>query len=213
MMKIPISILRRLKVRIIVYLDDMLIIGSSLEEILMARDSTLFLLEQLGYTINHAKSSLIASHRCEFLGMLIDSLMMTISLPEDKSLKLVSMCQDISKRETLSLRELSKVIGKLYATAPAVSEAPLQTRALQQILISALRNHLSYESQVLLDQEAKQEVRWWAINLTANKNKPIHLDPPQVVMTTDSSTTAWGAFMKGVRQLETNGHLWREPYT
>ena len=197
LMKIPITILRKLQIRIIVYLDDFLLIGSCLQEILTARDSLIFLLEQLGYSINRVKSILTPCLSLEFLGMIVDSLNMTISLPEDKIENLVAMCQSLQTAETLSLRELSKVIGKLYATAPAVSEAPLQTRALQQILIHALRDHKSYESPVCLDKEALLEIEWWIINLSTSKNRPIHLEPPQAVLTTDSSTSAWGAHLVG----------------
>ena len=41
LLKIPISILRRINIRLIIYLDDILIMGRSLEEILMSRDSNI----------------------------------------------------------------------------------------------------------------------------------------------------------------------------
>ena len=51
LMKVPISMLRKLKIRLIIYMDDMLIMGCSLEEIIWARDTTLHLLGALGFVI------------------------------------------------------------------------------------------------------------------------------------------------------------------
>ena len=72
-MKVPISILRRINIRLIIYLDDMLLMAASLSEILIARDSTMFLLHHLGLVINLEKSILTPQTRLEFLGITIDS--------------------------------------------------------------------------------------------------------------------------------------------
>ena len=48
LLKVPIALLRQVNIRIIIYLDDMLLIGSTLPEILMARDTLIFLLQHLG---------------------------------------------------------------------------------------------------------------------------------------------------------------------
>ena len=68
LLKVPITLLRRLKIRIIIYIDDMLIMGASWEEILLARDSTLHLLQALGFVINWKKSVLEPTRSIEFLG-------------------------------------------------------------------------------------------------------------------------------------------------
>ena len=48
--------LRKLKIFLIIYMDDMLLMASSMEEISWARDTTLHLLEALGFVINYKKS-------------------------------------------------------------------------------------------------------------------------------------------------------------
>ena len=200
LMKVPISILRKSGIKIIIYLDDMLIIGSSLEEILKARDTTLFLLEALGFTINQPKSSLTPSHKCEFLGMIIDSLMMVIALPSEKALNLMSQCQKFYQMRTVTLRDLSKIIGKLYATAPAVSVAPMQTRALQQVLIQAQHQKLPYEELVTISKEGLEELTWWKVNLQVANHRAINIDPPRITIETDASKIAWGAHLIGGAQ-------------
>ena len=52
LLKVPMTILRRLNIKIIIYLDDMLLIGHSLEKIFIDRDTIIFLLQHLGFVIN-----------------------------------------------------------------------------------------------------------------------------------------------------------------
>ena len=56
--KVPISLLRKVNVRIIIYLDDMPLMASSLEDLLMARDTLIFILRHSGFLINIKKSYL-----------------------------------------------------------------------------------------------------------------------------------------------------------
>ena len=126
LMKVPVAILRRLDIRLIIYLGDILLMGDSLEAIEMARDKTLFLMEQLGFMINLKKSVLEPSHCIEFLGMKIDSKSMTIHLPSHKTTALMSLCEQTMISKQITLRDLSKMIGKLRSTAPAITPASLK---------------------------------------------------------------------------------------
>ena len=56
LLKVP--ILRKVNIKIIIYLDDMLLIGFSLEEKFMSRDTVIFLLQHLRFSINWKKSVL-----------------------------------------------------------------------------------------------------------------------------------------------------------
>ena len=58
LLKIPISIRRRINIRLIIYLDDILIMSRSLEEILISRDTVIFLLQHLDFAINLHKFKL-----------------------------------------------------------------------------------------------------------------------------------------------------------
>ena len=58
-LKTPVSVLRRLNILIIMYLDDMFLTGYSTKETLMARNTVIFLLQQLGFVLNLKKSVLI----------------------------------------------------------------------------------------------------------------------------------------------------------
>jgi len=67
------ALLRRQGVRAIIFLDDMLIMGQSKEELLGQVREILQLLELLGFVINQKKSVLIPSRVIQFLGFKMDS--------------------------------------------------------------------------------------------------------------------------------------------
>ena len=174
----------------------MLIIATSLEDILMARDTTIALLRSLGFTINLIKSCLTPSQCCEFLGMVINSVSMTISLPEKKIEKLIVLCREMIEEKIVSLRKLAKIIGKLQATSPAIPEASVQLRDLQQNLIKDQRTPLNYESLTILSKGGIAELRWWIQNLRIVRGANIRTEPPQMEKSTDASMKAWGAHVK-----------------
>ena len=68
-LKVPISLLRRLQVCVIIYLDHMLLMSQVQDELLMNRDTIIFLLTQSGYVINFKKSILVPVQQTEFLGL------------------------------------------------------------------------------------------------------------------------------------------------
>ena len=55
LLKCPISVLQKLKIRLIIFLDDILITASTIKELLIARDTLVFLLQNLGFIINAKK--------------------------------------------------------------------------------------------------------------------------------------------------------------
>ena len=208
LLKVPISILRRLNIRIIIYLDDMLIISSSVQEALKDRDTVITLLLSLGLTINWDKSCLTPSLCLEFLGMIISSRDLTIALPKEKAKELRKLCRSLRKEGSTTLRKLAKVIGKLYATSPAVSIAPVQLRGLQHDLIVSQNQGQGYEDIVILSKEALADLKWWLRNLKLIRGNPLTMEPPEIFLSSDASkTVGWGAHMKGGRSI---GGAWSQ---
>ena len=120
LLKILVSVLRRLNILIIIYLDDMLLIGYTIEETLMARDTVIFLLQQLGFVLNLKKSVLTPTQRIESLGVTVDSLIMTMSLVEKKVPRVQKQCQELIQKTQVSILELTKLICLLSSTIQAV---------------------------------------------------------------------------------------------
>ena len=73
LLKIPITVLRRIQIKIIIYLYDMLLMSQTINCLQIARDTLIFLLQSLGFVINLQKTVLVSLQKIEFLGLEIDS--------------------------------------------------------------------------------------------------------------------------------------------
>ena len=142
LLKVPISLLRKLSVRIIIYLDDMLLMASSSEDLLTARDTLIFILQHLGFLINIKKSYLEPSQGK--------------TLPSTESL-----LGNPRKWESNSQGTKQTDWGVISFTAIAVLPAPLHYRHLQHQQIQKLICHNSFEEKVEILVEARKEPLWW----------------------------------------------------
>ena len=57
----------------------MFLLGRTIEEVLMAKDTVIFLLQHLVFITNLEKSVLIPTQNIEILGLTVDSIRMTVS--------------------------------------------------------------------------------------------------------------------------------------
>lgn len=80
----------------VIYLDDFLILGHSYEKCRTNMKNSISLLESLGILINYNKSSLIPQNICVYLGFEDNSINMTISIPDNKRERLISMLINFS---------------------------------------------------------------------------------------------------------------------
>ena len=171
---------------------------------MMARDTLIFTLLHLGFVINLQKSILTPCHQIQFLGVEIDSITMTISLPLQKKEQIILQCKNILNHSGVSLRQLTQLIGRLLSTAIAILPAPLQYRALQCQQILELAEKQNFHARIVLSGEVRAEIQWWIENLMLSKRKAIISQPPQLVITSDASMQGWGAACQG----QTTGGPW-----
>ena len=115
LLKPVVAWLRGQGIRLIIYLDDILIMASSVELVKQHKQITIRLLESLGFLINYDKSMVIPTQKIQFLGLLIDSTQMLFILPETKTTSIRKACQQLvnKQRPIATIREISRVLGLL----------------------------------------------------------------------------------------------------
>lgn len=205
-MKPVIGMLRKMGVRLIVYLDDILIMAESKQLATQHAQLVASTLENLGFVVNYEKSVLTPSLQMEFLGFLVDSKTLTLALPHEKVRKIQRECQKALTVPSLTLRKLASLIGLLNSSIQAVFPAPLHYRHLQNLKNQQLCHSMNYESEVLLSPQAQEELSWWRDSLLAWNGKALVSGDPDLTIETDASLLGWGAVCNGVR----TGGLWTQ---
>ena len=203
LLKPPVSHLRELGHTILTYIDDSLLIAGSEEDLLQAIHDSSQLFDSLGLTVHPGKSVLTPTTSIEFLGGVIDSRTMTVSLTSAKKDKIAGMARTLLGKTRVSIRDLASFIGNIVAAASTVYGAPLRTKGLEiSRNIALAAHHDNYEALLTLSTQDRLDLTWW-LNNVHSASMPLVFPVPTLELTTDASHIGWGAVFQGIR---TGGH-------
>ena len=183
-------------VSLIIYLDDLLIAAGTYIDWLNHTKQVISLLGSLGFRVNQEKSVIIPAQKLEYLGFIIDTTSMTLALPVEKIKSIQSSARKLlATKGTTSIRLLSRFIGLCTSVKHAVSQAPLHYRSLQFVrnFVSKGRRYSPslYNLEVHLSTEPLTDLRWWANLLQYHSKTPIHINDPDLIITSDASDLGW----------------------
>ena len=134
LLKPVVGLLRHQGIRLVIFLDDILVLAQSKEDLGTQMDQIAKLFNLLGFSINHEKSQLIPTQQIQYLGFLIDSQNLMIRLTQEK---VEQLTRTVKQQMNLSVRDLAWLIGRMTATIPAIFQAPL--RPTKKCLHSSLK--------------------------------------------------------------------------
>ena len=103
------------------YIDGSLLLGEIFEICFKNIRTTFALLWELGFTIHPEKSILVPTQQIIFLGFVIDSVKMTITLTEERKQSIYMLCQNIPPNYQASIRDLAQIIGVIVSSFRTVS--------------------------------------------------------------------------------------------
>lgn len=187
------TIMKLFNVVVIAYLDDFLVIDESYDDCSAALKKLLQVLRLLGFHINYSKIE-GPSQRLVFLGVLIDTVDMTLSLPNEKLIDFHKLLQSFSVKKRASKRQLESLIGSLnWASQVIQGGRPFLRRIID------LKNTLaSHSDQVLLNQDFYADINWWLKFLKVfNGTMKILDDKPVTSIQCDACGEGGGATFLG----------------
>ena len=191
------------------YIDDSCLQGRTKQQCAQNVSDTVHLLDNLGFTVHDKKSVLIPTKEITFVGFILNSADMTVRLPLEKKESILKLCLSVNKRSHISIREFSRLIGKLVATEPGVEYAQLRYKPLERIKEKHLKfNNGNFDSTMIISRSCKSHIQWWIDNLEVSFKLISHGKPNREIYT-DSSKTGWGAYDK-TKDLRTGGHWSQE---
>ena len=190
--------LRQRGIRLIIYLDDILLMASSESEAAEAVAQTSSLLEALGFIVNSSKSVIVPVQEIEFLGFTVNSLSLSLAVPQSKLSSITELCLSNMARQSISIRDLMSIVGTLNWAVPAVSFARAHLIHLQRAIIRGMEDSdKDLKAKVSLSSPAKEELLWWASNIASRMGKSIIPLQPSLLISSDASLEGWGAVTAG----------------
>ena len=194
-LKPPFANLRLLGHIIRGYLDDSFLQGKTYDACVKNTIDTIIMLDKLGFVIHPDKSAFLPKQIIVFLGFTVNSVDMTVTLTDEKILKIETLILQVLNSEKVTIREVARVIGYFISSLPAVRYGALYYRVLEKDKVEALKiSKGNFEAKMQISPKARYELNWWLVNLDTSFNTIDH-PPIDFTLTSDASFKGWGASM------------------
>ena len=188
-----VKFLRLQGLRLALYVDDWFLTAQP-NDIIKHKDLLVNTLEELGWTINFEKSSLIPENTKTWIGYVISTKTSPpcIGVTKDKTRKLRRDILRALRRRDIQARALARIAGQCVAMAQVILPAKLLLRNVYRVLATKR----SWQDRLVLTEPVRKDLRWWCSALNSDWNqKPIIKRPVELQMFTDASSTGWGAWL------------------
>jgi len=123
---------------------------------------TTTLLDKVGFIIHPEKSVLLPTQTITFLGFVLNSTLMKVTLTPERALKLKNACQNLLDAASTCIRDVAQVLGLMVSSFPGVMYGPLHHKFLELDKTHALKiNKGSFDKNMSLSMEAITDLKWW----------------------------------------------------
>ena len=188
------KILHSMGVRLLRYLDDWLILASSKEDCIRARDLVLDLCKELGIIVNMEKSSLIPEQEMKYLGMVINSGTLRASPTIERKENLLKLIEEFlsSREQPASLWR--RLLGHLSSMTQLIPGGRLRMRSLQ-LTLGKQWDFKEENAMITWEDQCREDLRWWQEKERLSQGCHLQLIPPDLAFWSDASDKGWGAHL------------------
>ena len=178
---------------VVSYLDDFILIGDSYDCCMGHLNTLITLVRKLGFYVNYSKVE-GPVQAITFLGVHLDTLDMTASLPQDKLDDLNALIKCTWEKPSVTKRHLQRLAGKLVWAARLIKLGRAHVRRLFTLIHSL--DHPSQRTK--LDSPTRQDLLWWlTCSSWANRSLPIQDTRERTPLTIDACGYGGGGFFNG----------------
>jgi hypothetical protein len=103
--------LRKKGIRLVIYLDDILIMNSDRDDLTRDVEIVKSTLEEAGFIINVQKSETEPTQSIEFLGLIVDTVHSTLALTSGKKEAVLQACKSLLSSREVALWDLASLLG------------------------------------------------------------------------------------------------------
>ena len=195
-MRAPVQYLRRLGIRVVIYLDDLLFIASSPALLRTHMQLALDLFQRLGLQVKQEKCVTTPTRLIEFLGYMLDSRSMSGHLPARKVEALLASASSVRslllRKVGVPVLALEKLLGRLSAASFAVWPTRLHMAGLLAVLRRGLHGE-SAERVLQCSPAALDDLEFWMTHLRDWNGRSLFRDPtPDYILESDAAKVGWG---------------------
>ncbi|KAJ2937386.1 hypothetical protein O0L34_g16570 [Tuta absoluta] len=183
------SQLRKKGIRVIVYLDDFLLVNQSAQRLKEDVSFTVQFLTNLGWKVNFQKSVLTPTQDLEFLGIGWNTNLDQKYIPLKKITSLKTELSSLIESRVWDWHQAKSILGSLNFVGFVVPLGQLHCRRIQ--IASKSLPEDSPKKKIQIHAKAIQDLEWWLNNL--KQRSEIFTPPAEVFLSTDASDTGWGA--------------------
>ena len=156
-------LLRQQGVKLHVCLDDWLIRADTPEEAQLHAQTTIKVLQFLGWIINFEKSDLTPSQDFQFIGMQFNTRCFTVAPLPKMRVKVQSVHQHWMANPNITARDLHRLLGMLVFMASLVRRGQLRLRPVQWWAATAWCQRTgNWSDRIQVPQWVLSEVAWWS---------------------------------------------------
>ncbi|XP_039764417.1 uncharacterized protein LOC120636918 [Pararge aegeria] len=184
------EVLRSKGLRLILYLDDYLIVNQDKNTLKSQVQLAIEFLTSLGWNINMEKSVLTPTRRMEFLGIFWDTQANTKSLPPDKVSRIRQCLLSCLATGSWTLKQAQRLLGFLNFATFITLRGRLHCRTLQRHSKSLQKN----SRPIMFTNEVRSELKWWLQNVSQKSFLHSRWSPVNYLVT-DASDVQWGAIV------------------
>jgi hypothetical protein len=204
-----VKIWRSRGIKIVMYLDDGIIIGQNKQETLQAATIVQQDLNDAGFVISQEKSIWEPSQKAQWLGFVLDSKSNIFEIPEEKIRRLRNnILFNLKHKHACGPRELAKSVGKICSLFHAFGSI---VYILTKDASRWIAERSSWNNRAELPLNVINELEFWLKNLHAVVRLPLVQDLTREtsIVYSDASNTGCGAFVLGEKDTEMIHH-WDE---
>lgn len=194
-MKTLFSVIREHDADCVFYIDDSIFVSQSYDACVSDTYYAKHVLESAGFSIHETKSVFKPTQSITFLGFILNSRSMTISISSEKVAKLRGMVVELLQSNRVVIERLAQVIGFIISCMRAFRYGRLHYRGLELDKVHGLQKG-SYKSRIKLSEYARNDLSWWLHN-AENPGAPIKIDQPDELLFTDASMQGYGVYLQG----------------
>lgn len=181
-------------VKIVGYLDDYLCIADSYMDCLNAVNNLMKLLRRLGFSINYKKIE-GPSNVLTFLGISLNTLNMTLELPETKLCSFKCDLMEFRSNVKVTKRQIQSILGKVNWATQCIYGGRFHMRRLLDKMCSLKKPW--HRSRVTKDMKA--DIDWWIQFMdTFNGLTPMVECRPAAPVCIDACNVGAGAYYSGM---------------